>query len=71
MGSERIEIQSKNLVSTYMFRFRRSDADIRNQWNNYTNYPDNTENNIDAMVGTYWYDPIKFMDYIKKNLKSV
>ena len=29
------------------------------------------ENNIDAMVGTYWYDPIKFMDYIKKNLKSV
>ena len=39
MGSERIEIPSKNLVSTYMLRFRRSDADIRNQWDNYTNWP--------------------------------
>tara|TARA_B110000261_G_scaffold66045_2_gene77484 strand:+ start:1325 stop:1981 length:657 start_codon:yes stop_codon:yes gene_type:complete len=28
------------------------------------------KNNIDAMVGTYWYDPVKFMDYIKTTLKS-
>lgn len=39
MGSERVEIQSKNLVSGYIFRFRRSDVDIRNQWSNYTNWP--------------------------------
>lgn len=28
------------------------------------------KNNVDAMVGTYWYDPVKFMDYIKTTLKS-
>ncbi len=26
------------------------------------------KNNVDAMVGTYWYDPVKFMDYLKKTL---
>lgn len=39
MGSERVEIPSKNLVSGYIFRFRRSDVDIRNQWSNYSNWP--------------------------------
>lgn len=29
------------------------------------------KNNVDAMVGTYWYDPVKFMNYIKTNLKSL
>ncbi len=27
------------------------------------------KNNVDAMIGTYWYDPVKFMDYIKTTLK--
>ena len=27
------------MVSSYMWRFRRSDANLRNQWNNYQNYP--------------------------------
>lgn len=29
------------------------------------------KNNVNAMVGTYWYDPVKFMDYIKTTLKSL
>ena len=37
-GSKRIEIPSQNMVSSYMFRFRRSDVNLRNQWNNYTNW---------------------------------
>jgi len=28
------------------------------------------ENNVDAMVGTYWYDPAKFSIYIKTTLES-
>ena len=28
------------------------------------------KNNKNAMVGTYWYDPVKFMNYIKMNLLS-
>ena len=27
------------MVSNYMWRFRRSDAYLRNEWSNYTNWP--------------------------------
>lgn len=50
MGSERIEIQSKDLVSGYMFRFRRSDVDIRNQWDNYSNWPYNKKSPIQLQI---------------------
>ena len=36
-GSQLLDIDSKNLVSNYMFRFRRSDAFLRNEWSNYSN----------------------------------
>ena len=29
------------------------------------------KDDVNAMVGTYWYDPVKFMNYIKTNLKSL
>ena len=32
-------IDSKGLVSSFMFRLRRSDAYLRNEWSNYTNWP--------------------------------
>jgi len=38
-GSHIIKIESKDLVANYMWRFRRSDAKNRNEWNNYTNLP--------------------------------
>ena len=38
-GSRRVNLPSRNVVSSYMFRFRRSDANLRNQWSNYTNWP--------------------------------
>ena len=28
------------------------------------------KDNINAMVGTYWHDPVKFMEYINITLKS-
>ena len=27
-------------------------------------------NNVHTMKGTYWYDPVEFMDYLLKNLKE-
>jgi hypothetical protein len=36
-GSHIIQIESKDLVANYMWRFRRSDAKDRNEWQNYTN----------------------------------
>ena len=38
-GSQIVEIESKDMVSNYMWRFRRSDAYLRNEWSNYTNWP--------------------------------
>jgi len=38
-GSKIVEIESKDMVSNYMWRFRRSDAFLRNEWTNYTNWP--------------------------------
>lgn len=37
-GSQIVDIESKDLVSNYTWRFRRSDAFERNEWNNYTNW---------------------------------
>jgi hypothetical protein len=41
-GSQTIKLDSRGLVSNYMFRFRRSDVFQRNTWSNYTNWPYNT-----------------------------
>lgn len=41
-GSKSVDIESKGLVTGYMFRFRRSDVNERNNWSNYTNWPYST-----------------------------
>ena len=38
-GPNKIQLDSLGLVSSWMFFFQRSDANLRNQWSNYTNYP--------------------------------
>ena len=40
-GSRTIDIECRDLVSSFMWRFRRSDVNERNTWNNYTNWIDN------------------------------
>lgn len=40
-GSNVVDIDSRGLISSYMLRFRRSDANLRNTWSNYTNWPYN------------------------------
>ena len=40
-GSKIVNIESKDMIKDYMFRFRRSDAYLRNEWSNYTNWPYN------------------------------
>jgi hypothetical protein len=42
-GSQITEFDSKDMVVNYMFRFRRNDVYLRNEWSNYTNW---TYNNI-------------------------
>ena len=40
-GSKVIDIPSRDMVSNYMWRFRRSDVNLRNEWSNYSNWPYN------------------------------
>jgi hypothetical protein len=35
----KVSLDSLGMVSTWTFFFRRSDADLRNEWSNYTNWP--------------------------------
>jgi hypothetical protein len=40
-GPNKVELDSLGLVSNWMFYFQRSDANLRNEWSNYTNWPYN------------------------------
>ena len=37
-GSRRVDIPCRDMVSSFLFRFRRSDVNLRNQWFNYSNW---------------------------------
>jgi hypothetical protein len=54
-GSQRVKIPSSNMVSSYMFRFRRSDVNLRNQWSNYSNwaYQDTLPQGLFLFDGTH------------------
>jgi hypothetical protein len=38
-GTNKINLDSIGMVISWMFYFQRSDANLRNQWSNYTNWP--------------------------------
>jgi hypothetical protein len=40
-GQNRVDLDSIGMVISWMFYFQRSDANLRNQWSNYTNWPYN------------------------------
>jgi hypothetical protein len=40
-GSNKIELESIGMVTSWMFYFQRSDVNLRNEWSNYTNWPYN------------------------------
>ena len=40
-GQNKVDLDSLGLVSGWMFYFQRSDANLRNEWSNYTNWPYN------------------------------
>ena len=55
-GANKVELNSVGLVSSWMWFFQRSDANLRNQWSNYTNWPYNYMPNditLAPQAGTY------------------
>lgn len=52
-GSNRIELASIGLVASWLFYFQRSDANLRNEWSNYTNWPYNYLPNDLIQAPTY------------------
>jgi len=49
-GSTRVDVPSRDMVSSYMWRFRRSDVNTRNEWSNYQNYMWEDENPNDISL---------------------
>jgi hypothetical protein len=47
VGSQRVELKTTGLVTSWMFIFQRNDINMRNEWSNYTNWPyENLPDNI-------------------------
>lgn len=40
-GPNKVELNSIGMISNWLFYFQRSDANLRNEWSNYTNWPYN------------------------------
>jgi hypothetical protein len=38
-GSNKVLLDSTGMISSYLFYFQRSDANLRNEWSNYANWP--------------------------------
>ena len=38
-GTKRVELQSNGMISSWMWYLQRNDANLRNEWSNYTNWP--------------------------------
>ena len=53
-GPKIVEMESKDMVIDYLWRFRRSDAYLRNEWSNYTNWP---YHNIQPQSLSIYNDP--------------
>ena len=78
-GSTIAEMKNFNMISNYMWRFRRSDANLRNEWSNYTNWaydgilpvpPDNSG----AIVGVVGQIPSDIFYYTclhNENVKDI
>jgi hypothetical protein len=41
VGTTKVQLNSLGMVSSQLFYFQRSDANLRNEWSNYTNWPYN------------------------------
>ena len=59
-GSSRVDVPSRDMISSYMWRFRRSDVNIRNEWSNYQNYEREDENPNDISKYTIPVNPSLF-----------
>jgi hypothetical protein len=83
-GSQIVDIESKDLVANYTWRFRRSDAFERNEWNNYTNWAYNgiqpqknqeLTNDIISQAGSYMNANTHFitgsLGTYSKNVKNI
>lgn len=40
-GNNKVELDSLGMIKSWLFFFRRSDVNLRNEWSNYTNWPYN------------------------------
>ena len=66
-GSKRVELRSSyGMVSNWMWYFQRSDAYLRNEWSNYTNWDYN--NVLPLLTSTYYQDPTNVPKFDFKDL---
>lgn len=73
-GPQRVNIPSRNMVSSYMWRFRRTDVYMRNEWHNYQNYEFENEiqNQIESPTNILTTDnPMNLKTRKCKNVENI
>lgn len=56
-GSQKVELKSTGMVSSWMWYMQRNDVNLRNEWSNYTNWPyHNLPLDIMPALGRHQYD---------------
>ncbi len=65
-GSRRARIYSRNMVPDFMWRFRRSDVNKRNEWSNYTNWPW-SESKLGFLTGAQPHPIAPIYDFLHYN----
>jgi hypothetical protein len=68
VGSGKVELDSMGMVSNWMWFFRRTDAHLRNEWSNYSNWPYHTlPHNV---KGVEAYQGMAYQGMIDTNLSN-
>ena len=68
-GSQKVKITSNGMISNWMWFLQRNDANLRNEWSNYTNWPyDTLPSNI---IEAPYYEDINYGPLINPNDKDV
>jgi hypothetical protein len=63
-GSKKVLLDSLSMVANWMWYFQRSDAYLRNEWSNYTNWPyDYLPADLQNPSGKNGYTPLSFTGY--------
>jgi hypothetical protein len=70
-GSKKVKIETSGMVSNWMWYFQRNDINMRNEWNNYTNWPyKHLPNDLQLAPDSLAFQPTIIVNGKEKNVNT-